>query len=154
MIYKPRHFALQELVCPHVFNMFGETAWQFFDDKLLMTLDLLRDQLGPIYVNNWDMSEEQRKQTKVPLYDERGFRCIHCSLVREAIKKDRLYVSPHMLGQGADFDVKDKNSSQVRLWIANNFVLLPFPVRLEKNVSWVHLDIRDAGKGKVYMFNP
>ena len=144
MIYKPRHFDLKELACPHIFNKYGEVAWQFFDDKLLMTLDLIRDQLGPIYVNNWDMGGE---------FDERGFRCIFCSLVQKAIREATLYVSPHMTGQGADFDVKGMTAASVRLWLIGNPIKLPYPIRLEKNVTWIHLDTRDTGKGKVSLFN-
>jgi hypothetical protein len=153
MIYKPRHFTLEELACPHVFKKYGATAWQFFSQDALITLDLLRDLLGPIYVNNWDMDEADRKSRGLPLFDERGFRCLHCSLVRDAIREDRLYVSPHMTGQGFDFDVKGMNAAQVRLWIMKNDIKLPNPIRLEKNVNWVHLDVRDAGKGKVFLFN-
>jgi len=144
MLYKPRHFDLEELACPHVFKKFGEVAWQFFDDKLLMTLDLVRDQLGPIYVNNWKEGGE---------FDERGFRCLQCSLVQDAIKKGTLYVSPHMTGQGADFDVHGMDAGKVRLWLVANQIKLPYPIRLEKNVTWVHLDTRDTGKGKVSLFN-
>jgi hypothetical protein len=143
-MYKPRHFSLKELVCPHVYNRFGETAWQFFDDKMLMTIDLLRDQLGAIYVNNWDIDG---------LFTQRGFRCLQCALVQDAIKESRLYVSPHMTGQGVDFDVESMTAAKVRLWLVGNQVKLPYPIRLEKNVSWVHLDSRDAGKGKVFLFN-
>jgi hypothetical protein len=144
MIYKPRHFDLKELVCPDIYAKFGQIAWQFFDDKMLMTLDLLRDQLGPIYVNNWDINGE---------FDERGFRCIQCSLVRKAIKDKRLYVSPHMTGQGVDFDVEGMSAGEVRIWILSNQIKLGFPIRLEKNVTWVHLDTRDAGQ-KVTLINP
>jgi hypothetical protein len=144
MIYKPRHFDLKELVCPDIYAKFGQIAWQFFDDKMLMTLDLLRDQLGPIYVNNWDIKGE---------FDERGFRCIQCSLVKKAIKDKRLYVSPHMTGQGVDFDVEGMSAGEVRIWILSNQIKLGFPIRLEKNVSWVHLDTRDAGH-KVTLISP
>ena len=154
MRYKPRHFSLNELVCPDVFNKFGDTAWEFFSQDLLITLDLLRDQLGPIYVNNWDMDPEVRKKLGLPLFDERGFRCIQCDLVTTAIRQNRLYVSPHMTGQGVDFDVKGMSASQVRKWLSDNQAKLPFPIRLENNVTWVHLDIRDANKGKVFEFNP
>jgi hypothetical protein len=153
MIYKPRHFSLQEMVCPHVFKKYGETAWQFMDDKLLMTVDLLRDQLGPIFGNNYDMPEEERVKRGLPLFDERGFRCIQCSLVQKAIKDGTLYVSPHMTGQVFDCDVAGKTAAQVRLWIVANEIKLPYPVRIEKNVTWLHIDSRNAGQGKVFLFN-
>lgn len=146
MIYKPEYFELHELMCPHVFKKFGEIAWQFFDERLLITLDILRRKLNkPIFVNNWHEGGN---------YDERGFRCIQCSLVKKAITEGRLYVSPHMTGQGADYDVQGMVASEVRLWIVKNDRVIPFPIRLEANVDWVHTDTRDADKGKVYVFNP
>jgi hypothetical protein len=142
-MYRPRHFSIEELVCLQVSEKFGETAFSFFDDKLLMTLDLLRDQLGPIYINNWDSGGQ---------FDQRGFRCLHCQIVMDAIKKGTLYCSAHMTGQAADFDVKGMTAAQVREWIQSNDIKLPYPVRLEKNVSWVHLDTRDLGNDKVTQF--
>jgi len=147
MICKPTYFSLDELVCPHVYDKFGDIAWQFFDPRLLITIDLLRDKLNkPIFVNDWQVHGE---------FDERGFRCLQCSLVRKAIKDKRLYVSPHMTGQGVDFDVEGLVAEEVRQWIIKNQKILPYPVRLEKNVGWVHLDTRDNSDGrKITLFNP
>jgi len=143
MIYKPKHFDLQELACPHIYDKYGDAAWQFFSPYLLVTLDLIREKLNkPIYVNNWQIHGS---------FDERGFRCIQCDLVKKAIAEGRLYVSPHMLGQGADFDVKGLTAEEVRQWIIKNQDLLPYPIRLEDGVNWVHLDVRNAGV-KVYLF--
>ena len=153
MIYRPRHFIIQELVCQHVYTAFGEKAWEFLDDKLTITLDLLRDQLGPIYVNNYDMTEKQREKLGVPLFTQRGLRCTMCELVRSAVFANKVYVSAHITANGADFDVKGMTAAGVRLWIASNPIKMPFPVRLEKSRKWVHLDTRDAGQ-KVYLFNP
>jgi len=146
MVYEPIYFELKELVCPHVFNKFGEGAWQFLHPRLLITLDKLRERLNkPIFVNNWDIGGS---------FDERGFRCIQCELVKKAIKEKRLYVSPHMEGQGADFDVEGMLSGEVRQWIVKNQGILPYAVRLENNVSWIHLDVREVKGYKVYLFNP
>ena len=141
MIYKPKHFDLQELVCPHVYDKYGAAAWQFFSPRLLITLDLIREKLNkPIYVNNWQIHGS---------FDERGFRCIQCDLVKKAIAENRLYVSPHMTGQGVDFDVQGMTAEEVRQWLIKT--ILPYPIRLEEGVNWVHLDVRDAGV-KVYLF--
>lgn len=147
MILKPIYFELKELVCPHVYKRFGEIAYQFFDSRLLLTVDKIREHIGkPIFVNNWDSGGQ---------FDERGFRCIRCSLVKQAIKENRLYVSPHMTGQGVDFDVEGLVAEEVRQWIINNQKILPYAIRLEKDVSWVHLDVRDNFEGKkIVLFNP
>lgn len=139
------HFDIKELVCKDVFDKFGERAWAFFDPRLIVTLDWIRTKLNkPVFVNNWDSGGK---------YDERGLRCIFCSLVENAILKNRLYMSPHMLGQAADFDVQGMTAEETRQWLIKNQGLLPHPIRLERGTSWVHLDVQDAGQ-KVYLFNP
>jgi hypothetical protein len=146
MITTTEYFALHELVCPHVFNKFGQAAWSFFDARLLITIDTLRDRIGkPIFVNNWQSGGE---------FDERGLRCILCSQVKKAIAVSRLYISPHITGQAIDFDVQGLDAAEVREWIIENQNLWPYAIRLEKNTSWVHLDTRDNGEDKVYLFNP
>jgi hypothetical protein len=144
MIYKPRHFKLEELACPHIFAEFKDFAWQFFDDKLLWTLDLISDNLGLVFGNNWHIGGE---------FDERGFRCIRCDLVKKAFSDGTLYVSPHMRGIAEDFDVKNMTAQEVRDWLMDNQQRLQFPIRLERNVNWVHLDTQNAGTGKVFLFD-
>ena len=56
MIQKPIYFSIDELVCEDVYNTYGETAWQFFDIRLLVMLDTIRDRIGkPIFVNDWQI---------------------------------------------------------------------------------------------------
>lgn len=146
MITTTKNFRLQELVCPHVFKHYGQAAWSFFDARLIITIDTLRDRLGkPIFINNWSAGG---------VYDERGFRCIQCELVKNMIAAEQLYVSPHMTGQAVDFDVKGMEAEEVREWIVERQNLWPYPIRIERGTSWVHLDTRDIGEGRVYLFNP
>lgn len=139
------HFIIEELVCKDVCDKFKERAWQFFDPRLIQTIDWIRERLNkPVYVNNWDNNGK---------YDERGLRCIQCSLVKDAIAQNRLYVSPHMLGQAIDFDVMGMVAEEVRQWLVKNKASLPHPIRLENGTTWVHLDVQNTGQ-KVYLFNP
>jgi len=146
MIFKPKHFALEELVCPHAFKVHGEMAWQFFDERILMTLDFLRDKLtSEIYVNNWDSGGNE---------SQRGLRCVLCELVKDAVKDDICYCSAHLRGQAMDITVKGMTTAQVRLWIVSNPSVLPFPVRLEKKTNgWNHIDVCNSGTMKVELFN-
>jgi hypothetical protein len=142
MIYKPIYFDLEELVCKDVFDHYGQTAWQFFDPRLLETIDHLREKLvKAIFVNNWKEGGN---------LDERGFRCLKCQTVKDNYNKD--YCSTHMRGQAIDFDVQGLLAEEVRQWIIKNNNFLKYPIRLEKDVSWVHLDVIDCGK-LVYLFN-
>lgn len=140
-----QYFDIQELVCKHVYTRFGEGAWSFFDERLFETLLVIREKLGkPIYVNNWQVGGN---------LTQRGLRCNVCVLVSEKTALEKVYMSTHIQGNGIDFDVQGMSAAEVRGWIIKNQILLPYPVRLEDNVSWVHLDMRtDGEKGKVVLF--
>jgi hypothetical protein len=145
MSYAPQYFDLSELVCPHVFNKFGSMAWSFFDPRLLVIMDHIRDLLDkPIFVNNWNEGGQ---------FSQRGLRCIQCDLVKAAIVKNDLYMSAHMEGQAVDFDVEGMTAEQVRQWIISKKQDMPVPIRLENGVQWVHLDVREYNGEKVHLFN-
>jgi hypothetical protein len=64
-----------------------------------------------------------------------------------------MYESAHLLGMGVDFDVEGLLAEEVRLWIVTNKNTWPYPIRLERDVNWVHLDLFDMDNGqKVYLF--
>ena len=173
-IYRPTHFDLDEIVCPHIFYKYGEMAWQFFDEKQLINIDWVRNKLGPMYANNWHnqfLDSEYIKEIKylvqanalikqdllppasLQLFDERGLRCNLCSLNILKTERGIIYVSPHFTGQGTDYDVKNMTADEVRKWLITNQDNIPYPIRLEKGVGWVHMDSRNAGV-KVFEFNP
>lgn len=137
-----KHFVLQELVCQDVYNKYGTMAWQFLDNKLLETLEFIREHLGkPIIINNWHRGGH---------FSQRGLRCNLCPLVRD---KDTPYLSTHIFGQGVDFDVKGMTAKEVRRWIIKHQHQLPYNIRLETDISWIHLDVR-GGKDKITYFKP
>ena len=140
-----QYFDIRELVCRHTYNKHKENAWDFFDPRLLETMLWIRENIGrPIYVNNWDSNGQ---------LTQRGLRCNLCSLVRSKTNAQSLYLTAHSQGMGVDFDVKGMTAEQVRQWIKANENKLPHPIRLEKDVTWVHLDVRtDGSKGKIVMF--
>lgn len=143
MILRPDNFDLQELVCPDVYQKYGEFAWNFFDPRLLLTIDRIRTKINKrILVNNWADGGK---------YDQRGLRCLLCPIVKA--KYNSLYESAHLLGMGVDFDVEGLLAEEVRLWIVANKNIWPYPIRLERDVNWVHLDLFDMDNGqKVYLF--
>lgn len=142
---KCRYFELHELVSKQVLSKYGDICWQFFDPRLLEMLDWLREELKkPITINNWKWGGN---------FDERGLRCNQDTLVLVKTSEGEIYMSPHIQGQAADFDVHGMTSSEVRSWIIEHQIILPYSIRLEANVNWVHLDVRDTGQ-KVLLFNP
>ena len=91
---KSKYFKIEELVCRHVYEKFGDKAWMFIDDRLIETLNLLREKiLGvPMIINTWKDGGG---------YSQRGLRCNRCQIVRE---KTSPYLSAHILGKGVDFN--------------------------------------------------
>lgn len=65
---------------------------------------------------------------------------------------DKLYVSPHMLAAGFDFDVEGMTAKEVRDWLDSNKNELPYPIRLEQDVNWVHLDVLTNSENKIIYF--
>jgi hypothetical protein len=175
MIVKPKHFELYELVCPHVYYQDGELAWGFLDQKQLILMDWIRDQLGEVSVNNW--YQEYRNSAFVlyiidcvnnkrpilvsneptppaTLLYQRGLRCNICGLSYAKTQAGIIYVSGHFLGKADDFDVKGMTAGQVRQWLLQHQEEIPYPIRLEKNTSWVHMDCEDNLTGeKVQLIN-
>lgn len=140
------YFDIRELVCPHTHRKFGEGSWRFLDDRLLDTLLFIREALGkPITVNNWHVGGS---------FQQRGLRCNVCPLVSRNTRIEKVYLSAHIQGKGIDFDVSGMSADEVRQWIDDNQSRLPYPIRLERDVNWVHLDMRnDGSKAKVTYFN-
>lgn len=133
-----KYFDVRELVCTHVYTRFGESSWQFLRTELLANILFLREHIGkPFTVNTWHRNGK---------FDERGYRCNMCSIVREKTKSMQLYVSAHTNGSAVDFDVQGMTAEEVRNVIRS--VTLPYPARIERDVSWVHLDCYDYLNGK------
>lgn len=147
MYYVPEWFRLEEVVCPHVFNKFGYFAWSFFDDRSLRTMNMIRQKVGKtITINTWIYGGE---------FSQRGLRCIQCSLVKTATNEGRVYCSPHIRGCAFDFDIKGLTAEESRQWIIKNKELWPWPIRLEKDVNWVHLDTAPVQTyEKITLINP
>lgn len=122
-----KYFQLKELVCPHCINTYGDKAWQFLSTELLSTIYTLRTKVikVPMIVNSGST------------YTQRGLRCNMCALVKE---KTKLYMSAHCLGKALDFHTKEYTPEQCRQLIKDNIGMFEYPIRLEEDVNWVHVD--------------
>ena len=127
------YFEIQELVSKAVYNKEGENAWRFFDPRLLAVMLFIRKELGkPIYANGWAYDKP---------FSQRGLRENTGSIVKKKCQQGKMYLSAHVFGQALDFDVKGMTADEVRDHLQDMADRLPFPIRLERNVSWVHLDV-------------
>lgn len=143
---KKYKFKINELVCKHMSEKYGEKAWMFLDPRLLEVLHVIRyDILGTeMVINNYGAGGN---------FTQRGMRCNCCNIVKE---KKAPYLSAHVTGCGVDFDAKGYTAEQARQKIIANKDLLPYPIRLESGVNWVHLDVYHpvGSNEKVVLFNP
>lgn len=139
------YFGIKELVCPHVYEIWGESAWQFLDDRMLANLEFIREGIGkPIVVNNWARGGE---------YSQRGLRCNTCILVIEKTDLRKVYLSAHIQGKAVDFHVVGMTDEDVRQWIIEHAEDLPYPCRLERDTTgWCHMDVRQCSYEKVELF--
>ena len=134
------YFKIQELVCPHIFSKWGEASWQFLDTAFLETLLVIRRDIIrlPMLCNTGNLTQ-------------RGIRCNRCQLV---IEKSGSYLSAHILGKAGDFTVVGLSAEDARQRIIENADLLPHNIRLEAEVSWLHIDVlpQYGIHSKVYIF--
>ena len=135
------YFDVDELVCPHVYQKWGQNSWQFLDTDYLHCLLIIRRDIlkSAMWCNGKGKTE-------------RGLRCNRCSIVRG---KSGPYLSAHVLGKAGDFTITGMNAQQARDAIKKNANLLPCPIRMEKGVSWLHFDVlpQYGITAKVYEFN-
>lgn len=142
-----KYFGVKELVCPHVWERFGEASWVFIDRRLLAVVLWIREELGlPIVVNNW---------AKGGQYSQRGLRCNCCVLVKEKTALEKVYLTMHGFGKAVDFSVVGMKSADVQRWLEENKERLPYPIRAERDTNgWTHIDVRvdaeDSGERLIW----
>ena len=130
-----KYFNLSELVCPHIFNKYGDTSWMFLSTQKLHTLLVLRTDIfnKPMVINT-----NSAKQ--------RGMRCNLCEIVKQ---KTTVYESAHCNGMGFDITVIGMSAEEARNEIKKQINKLPYPIRLEEDVTWLHIDCYDPCNNKV-----
>lgn len=135
-----RFFTIDELVCGHTLAKWGEKSWQFLDTAYLHNLLVIRRDILqlPMICNHEGANQ-------------RGLRCNRCELVKD---KPSVYLSSHVLGKAGDFTVQGITAQEARSRIRNNAHLLPYPLRMEGGVSWLHIDVlpQYGITSKVYEF--
>lgn len=132
-MYIPKYFEIHELAPPDVFQERGEKAWELLDDRLLITLDALRDDWGRITVNNYEFGGNRMWS---------GFRT-----------KDSPYgtqFSQHRFGRAADCIFRDVQASVVRAEILHDPNRYPLINSVELSTTWLHFDVRNCDRIKTY----
>jgi len=133
--YRCEHFSIQELVPPKVHADRGDKAWELLDERALITLDKLRKQFGSMTVNSWAFGGDRKWS---------GLRT-----------EDSPYYSPysqHAFGRAFDVLFAKATADEVRRWILANDHLQSTAhiTALEMGVSWLHFDVRNTKRFKLF----
>ena len=137
-----KFFKIEELVCKHAYNKYSEDqCWSFFSCAALETLLVLRKDIikKPFIINNWKKGGE---------FSQRGLRCNICPIPRGKTLLEKVYMSAHCTGEAFDITVQGMSAEEARQLIAKNAIELPYPIRLEKDVTWLHVDAYNMGNGQ------
>jgi hypothetical protein len=133
-MYMPDHFKIEELVPKQVHNERGFRAWELLDDRLLITLDQLRDEYGSITVNDWLWGG---------INEWRGLRTPKSAWYRP--------YSQHTFGRAADCIFNDVNVDKVRADILKYPDRFPCINSIELDTPHLHFDVRNCDRIKTYM---
>lgn len=136
--YKPKYFDVREFVDKETYTKFGENSLMFLDNRLLKTIDGIREYINaPITINNWHNGGN---------YDSRG--------LRRPSDKTGAEFSQHRFGRALDFTVKDKTAEEVRQVILAHQGEEPFNeiCAVEADVTWVHIDMRNVNSNNIFVF--
>lgn len=134
-MYTCKHFAIHELVPRAVYNDRGEKAWELLDDRLLITLDRLRERYGKMKMNDyfWGGSNQWRglRTPDSPYYSK---------------------YSQHTFGRAGDPIFQEVTAEKVRQDLRDNpdDPCFEYIQSVELGVSWFHFDVRNCIRIKTY----
>lgn len=130
-MYRCTHFAIHELVPPKVFEERGEKGWELMDERLLITLDNLRERYGATTVNNYYWGRDREwsglRTPDSPYYSRH---------------------SQHSFGRAADCLFGNISAEEVRQEVLANpdDPAFQYIGSIELGVSWFHFDVRNCDR--------
>lgn len=126
-----KYFKPYEIVSKTVYTIYKDESIKFMDNRLLETLDVIREILGvPLVINDWYWGGKNQ---------QRGLRENTCQIVKS--KGNTLYLSSHCFGRAFDAVSAKMSAENMRKKIVDNAYKLPYPIRMESNVTWLHVDL-------------
>lgn len=143
--YKSKYFELYELLPPELYKVdyyesesARELGYGLIDEKLLITIDIIREDIvkAPLICNTWYINGTIKNA---------GVRSSNCTVGASN--------SQHKLGKAIDLVCHYYSAEEMRQMLEKNKHLLPFPIRVERNVDWLHIDVKDMDyKGKKIVY--
>jgi hypothetical protein len=136
---KAKHFVIQELVSPNIYDKRGEKAWELINPNLILLIDRIKEKfpMGSMTINNWKWGGNRTE-----------------SGLRTYTSKNYSPTSQHSLGNAADIIFKEYDTEQVRSYILSNLHEFPEAKRIELGTSWLHIDVANTEYDGIVTFNP
>ena len=126
MRYQPKHFSTEELLPPDLFTFERDFGLYRIDDRILWTIDSIRDYFQkPLIVNNWKSGGS---------FSQRGYRNDPNTGAK---------FSAHRFGRACDLDIQDTTSEEFRNMVKTGKLKeqLKYITRIEEGVKWIHIDV-------------
>ena len=158
MYYKPKYFEPEEIFSKLVVenhtvrNKSGERSyidnsiWRLMDERILKTLDLLRMDYGPVIVNDYKWGGQNQYRGYRPAIEL----IAHSESMIDGkfIPKFSSFTSQHCHGRAIDCKFKYHEAEYIRYQIKNDqsFITFSHITAVEKDVSWLHFDVRPWNK--------
>lgn len=145
--YQCAYFRPEELVSADTLvalnanGLFKEYAYRLFDSRLLRLIDYMRQEYGPMTINDWVYGGERTE-----------------SGLRVPGMEDYKPFSQHTFGRAIDSILSEVSAAEVREDFSNGYhdcflVEENIQVTFETNVSWLHVDTRN-NLAPVNFFDP
>lgn len=139
-MYRTKHFRIEELVDPAIFQARGERAWELLRPGPLRMLDLLREKFGRCTVNNWHAGGS---------YKESGLRRFDTGTGAK--------FSMHKYGGAFDCKFEGAHPAEVYSYVLENPADFPLITTVEDvahTPSWFHFDDRNHSKDGIWIVKP
>lgn len=142
-----KHFIIKEFVPPEVWEREAERSLDHIDARILSTAEDIWHWFNGLHpdsdvtINNWCYGGNFRY---------RGFRPVDCTV--GAKKSMHREIDSHKCG-AIDFTVENFTPQEVRREIMDHPEKFPHIRRLERDVPWVHADIKETGRKGIYLFS-
>jgi hypothetical protein len=134
-----RHFSIRELVSPAVYKQHGNDAWSMLDERLIITLDAIRERFGATIVNDWAWGGSFR------------YRGLRAAVDYPELKRQGIYLrnSYHNKGKAADMHFRSTSVTTARKYILSHPDEFPFVKGVEV-APWLHIDVRNSDRVVVF----
>ena len=134
-MYLPRHFQAYELVPPGIFASRKDKSFELIDERVLITLDTLRETFGLCTINDWYWGGE---------FEQSG--------LRTADAPQFSPTSQHTFGRAMDCKFKEHPAAEIRDQVIQNRLLFPYITFMEDDVDWFHFDVRN--EQRIVLWSP